>query len=280
MTELKPFISWVGSKKRIANTIISSFPDHTLYVEPMIGGGSILFKMKPKKAIIGDTNIYIVNTFRVIRNRMGWLVRRLEKLQNEYQPMNKLERKEWYYKKRARFNSLPLNNKNSVELASLFILINKIGFNGLYQISPKDGRCTTAFGTGIINTIYKEENIQNISKYLKKSVISIVHGSYEKTIEKALQMKNEKLLIYIDPPYHNTSKVQNKNWYGSNTFDQNALKKYISTHLEGIPVFVSNSYNEYITNLYKDHKITIIPITYVIGAISKRNKKQECLIHI
>ena len=57
---MKPFFCRIGSKKPVAEKLISLFPHHDTYVEPFIGGGSILFLKEPSKVeVINDLDIGI-----------------------------------------------------------------------------------------------------------------------------------------------------------------------------------------------------------------------------
>lgn len=50
-----PMIARVGGKSKLAKKIINRIPEHTTYVEPFVGGGSIFFKKPPSQVeVIND----------------------------------------------------------------------------------------------------------------------------------------------------------------------------------------------------------------------------------
>lgn len=47
---LKPVLKWVGGKRQLLDAIMPYIDkDCSTYVEPFIGGGAVLFELKPKK---------------------------------------------------------------------------------------------------------------------------------------------------------------------------------------------------------------------------------------
>lgn len=65
----RPVLRYHGGKWRIAPWIISHFPEHTLYVEPFAGGGSVLMR-KPRSdgEVLNDLDESLINVFRVLQN--------------------------------------------------------------------------------------------------------------------------------------------------------------------------------------------------------------------
>ena len=47
-----PIVKWVGGKRQLLDEIIPLFPNEfNCYYEPFFGGGAVLFRKKPKKAV-------------------------------------------------------------------------------------------------------------------------------------------------------------------------------------------------------------------------------------
>lgn len=72
---MKPFVKWAGGKTRLLKEIEQRLPvgfsgwENVTYVEPFVGGGSVLFHMLRKhknisKAIINDINEVLMQTYR------------------------------------------------------------------------------------------------------------------------------------------------------------------------------------------------------------------------
>ncbi|KLU61745.1 modification methylase DpnIIA [Peptococcaceae bacterium CEB3] len=66
---LTPFLKWAGGKRQLLPALLPRVPDRFgTYFEPFIGGGAMLFALRPNKAVIGDINDEIVNCYFVIRD--------------------------------------------------------------------------------------------------------------------------------------------------------------------------------------------------------------------
>ena len=64
----------LGNKSKIAEDIITYFPDHKIYVEPFFGAGGMFFnKRKAKYNIVNDLDCEVVNLFQVIqKDKIGF----------------------------------------------------------------------------------------------------------------------------------------------------------------------------------------------------------------
>ncbi|MCX4339979.1 MAG: DNA adenine methylase [Lachnospiraceae bacterium] len=75
---MKAVIKYPGSKWRIADWIISFFPEHHSYLEPFFGSGAVLFN-KPRSHIetVNDLDGNVVNLFEWIRRDPERLAREI-----------------------------------------------------------------------------------------------------------------------------------------------------------------------------------------------------------
>ncbi|MDR3242846.1 MAG: Dam family site-specific DNA-(adenine-N6)-methyltransferase, partial [Clostridiales Family XIII bacterium] len=141
-----PFVKWAGGKSQILMEIRAKYPAElglgvTRYAEPFVGGGAVLFDVLNSYTLnevyISDINRELIHTYTSVRDSVDGLVEALRELEGQYLPADADTRKLMYYGKRERFNALKLTNDASLELAALFIFLNRTCFNGLYRVNAK-----------------------------------------------------------------------------------------------------------------------------------------------
>lgn len=200
----KPFLKWAGGKGQLLNKFEEMYPQELindkidLYIEPFVGGGSVLFdvlqKYKVKKAVIVDLNKELINCYRCIKADVNELINHLKTLQSEFLPLSDENRKDYFLKVRNRYNEIHLNGKYDFEKAADFIFLNKTCFNGLYRVNSK-GKFNVPFGKYKNPLICDSENLILISKLLQN--VEIRFGDYS-ICEEYIEGKT---FIYFDPPY-------------------------------------------------------------------------------
>ncbi len=292
VVQLKPFVKWVGGKSQLVNELEKMLPSDdekvlTKYVEPMVGGGALLFNVLSKfdfeQIYISDTNAELINAYKVIQNDVDELVATLTEMQLLFLPMNENGRKYFYYTVRDKFNRLELNDANMIEKAALFIFLNKTCFNGLYRVNKK-GQFNVPMGAYKSPTICDESNLRNISKALQN--VEIVCGDY--SLSKHFIDSNT--FVYIDPPYRPISETSGFTSYTTDAFDDNEqirLAHFIDEINEmGAKMVLSNSdpqnvnsEDTFFEDLYKSYKIKKVEANRMINSKSHgRGKIKELLI--
>lgn len=289
----KPFVKWAGGKRKLLKEISSLFSDNIktkkiTYIEPFVGGGSVLFWLfscneKISKIIINDINSDLMNVYRVIAGQPEELISVLKVFQKEYHAFkDDLEgRKKYYYTKRFSFN---LRDQQEVIHAAIFVFLNRTCFNGLYRVNKKN-EFNVPIGSYQTPLICDESNILAVSKLLKNIVI--LNGDYYETLKYIDQYKN--CFFYLDPPYKPLSKTSNFNKYSNYIFDdaeQQRLKEFcgildekkISWVLSNSDLKNENQENCFFDDLYKDYKINRVDVNRVINNNSKEKKIKELLI--
>lgn len=290
---LKPFVKWAGGKSQLADEIENLIPAESekhidKYVEPMVGGGALLFnllsKYNFKEIYISDINSELINTYQVIKTQVENLISTLEELETKFLYLNEIDRKQFYYVVRKDYNSNDLNAMNKVRKAAQFIFLNKTCYNGLYRVNKK-GHYNVPMGSYKKPVICDKENLINIHKALQN--VTIVCGDY--SLSKMIIDKNT--LVYIDPPYRPISKTADFTAYNSVIFDDNEqirLAKFIDEINEkGASVVLSNSDpknvkadDNFFDELYKNYKIKRVQANRMINSnAKKRGKIYELLIY-
>jgi len=265
----RPFLKWAGGKRQLIPQMDKFFPDSfNKYIEPFLGGGAIFFYLLPKKAILIDINEELINVYKVIKNNVYELIDSLKKHKNE---------KEYYYKIR----NLDRNPKefaklSNIEKASRTIFMNRCCYNGLYRVNSK-GQFNVPFGRYKNPKFCDKENLIAVHKALQN--VKIINSSFEKCLDYA--EKND--FIYFDPPYMPISNSANFTSYTKNNFTQQdqirLFKIFKKLDERGCKVMLSNSYTNFILELYKDYNIHILQAKRAINSdASKRGIIKEVLI--
>ena len=290
--KLKPFIKWAGGKGQILEEIQKYYPVELgksikKYAEPFVGGGAVLFDILSKYSLdsiyISDTNAELINTYKQIRDNINNLLLILEVYQNEFWELSTEARKEYYYEKRTVYNALKQAKILNVEMAALFIFLNKTCFNGLYRVNKK-GEYNVPMGAYKKPIICDKENLKNISAALAK--VKIVCAEYNQSASFA----DKYTFAYFDPPYRPLNITSSFNSYTENEFNDNAqieLALYIQ-HLskQGVYVVASNSdpkntnaEDNFFDDLYSQMKINRIYASRMINSNGdSRGKITELLI--
>ena len=76
---LSPMLKWVGGKRQLLSEIVPMIDNKcSTYVEPFVGGGAVLFRLQPQKAIINDYNQELINVYRTVRDHLDDLIEVLQ----------------------------------------------------------------------------------------------------------------------------------------------------------------------------------------------------------
>ena len=291
MTEVKPFLKWIGGKRQLLKDIRKYYPFNskiTKYCEPFVGGGAVLFdilnKYELKEIIINDLNKELINTYLVVKTKVHQLIEDLENIEKEYLSLDEIKQKEYFLECRKEFNILKKENYNrSLRLASLFIFLNKTCFNGLYRVTKK-GEFNAPHGKYKNPLICDKENLLLVSEKLKN--LKITQGDYKK----CLDFIDENTFVYLDPPYKPLSKTANFVSYNENIFadkEQKELSEFINLiDKKGAFFLLSNSdpknvneNDDYFRILYdKFHIETVLANRTVNSDKTNRGKINELLI--
>ncbi len=267
-----PFVKWVGGKRQLMPEIVKLLPNTISgyqYVEPFIGGGSVLFHLQPRNAVINDFNAELINTYQVIKNNPEELIEDLKKHKNEA---------EYYYAIREIDRTENFSNLNFIERASRIIFLNKTCFNGLYRVNNA-GEFNVPFGKYKNPNIINEPVIRAVSHYLNTNNIEIFNKDYLEIL--ANTKKNS--FVYLDPPYHPISESSNFTGYikgGFSMEDQIRLREACDLlNSKGIKFLLSNSASNFILEQYKNYDIHIVKARRAINSIAiKRGDVEEVLI--
>lgn len=223
----KPFVKWAGGKGQLLDELDGLLPKDfssrkgLVYVEPFVGGGAMLFHMLAKypnisRAVINDLNSDLITCYRTIKERPDELIDALGVLKEEYrQRKNEEERREMYLAKRERYN---LHEANDVEMAALFIFLNRTCYNGLYRVNSKGGY-NVPFGKAENPLICDAQTLRADSELLQK--VEIRCGDFET----ATSNLAAPAFFYFDPPYRPLTQTAAFTAYSKGGFGDDEQKR-------------------------------------------------------
>lgn len=198
-------IKYRGGKSKELPQIIPHIPYYSgRYVEPFFGGGALYFLLEPKRAIINDINIPLINFYLGVRDDFQNLKEELTLIETTYrsnreayeslkqkQPTERVEDKneKLYYLLRDMFNG-KINKQYSDAL--LYYFINKTAYSGMIRYNA-NGDFNVPYGR------YKYLNTQKVSRnhseLLKRS--EILNTDYKDVFN----LCTADDFVFLDPPY-------------------------------------------------------------------------------
>ena len=289
---VKPFLKWAGGKGQLLKELEAYYPfDETItkYAEPFVGGGAVLFDILSRYELeavyISDINAELINTYRVVRDEIDGLTALLSQIQTEYRPLDAASRKEYYLRKRERFNTLKVGKSGpeDMEKAALMIFLNRTCFNGLYRVNRK-GLFNVPMGAYQNPVICDEENLRMVSRRLQP--VTIVCGDFRESAD----FIDEHTFVYFDPPYRPITNTANFTAYTETLFgdaEQRELARFVEEmHRKGAKIVVSNSdpknsneADDFFETIYASHQIKRVEAARMINSNrAARGKIKELLI--
>lgn len=267
-----PFVKWAGGKRQLLPQIKERMPErYHDYYEPFVGGGAVVFDVLPANALINDSNKALINTYRQICNAPEGFLKAVKNLDEGMWE----DGKKYYYSLREHYNDKLMKAEYDVELAALFVFINKHCFNGLYRVN----------GKGLFNVPYNgsrrssvdESVILEISKYLQG--VTIIDGDFEKACKEA----KEGDFVFIDSPYAPLNPTSFES-YTKEGFDIESHKRlakfYDELTARGCYCMLTNHNTELINKLYgnKGYKIDVVSVKRMINSDASNRVGEEVII--
>mgnify|MGYP000254347001 FL=1 len=271
-SSVTPFVKWAGGKRQLIPQIRERMPEkYNDYYEPFVGGGAVIFDLQPANALINDINKALINTYRTICNEPDTFLKEVNRLDNDMWE----DGKKYYYSIREHYNDKLMRSEYDVELATLFVFINKHCFNGLYRVN----------GKGLFNVPYNnsrrvsidEEAIMAASEYLKG--VTIIDGDFEQACKNA--KKGD--FVFIDSPYAPLNPTSFES-YTKEGFDIESHKRLAKLYDEltarGCYCMLTNHNTELINELYgnKDYKIDVVSVKRMINSDASNRVGEEVII--
>jgi DNA adenine methylase len=270
----RPFVKWLGGKTQLLPQLRQFYPlNFRRYFEPFLGGGAVFFDIKPTEAFLNDINSTLIAAYRHIQRQPSELVKRLHRLQSEYNKRSESERSEFYYEMRNRYNKL---KDGSLDKAAHLIFLNKTGYNGLYRESSSGG-FNVPFGKYKNPAVLDKSNLFAVAEVLDR--VKLTSLPFEEAIADAKRGD----FVYFDPPYYplnGTAKFTN--YHERDFLEEEQLKLrdvFAELDQRGCFVMMSNSHTDFINKLYRGfNKNTVLANRAVNCKADGRGKIKEYVI--
>ncbi len=260
--DAKPIVKWAGGKQGLADRLVRCFPTtFSRYYEPFIGGASILLLLQPERAVIGDMNDWLIDTYTAIRDDYEEVARHLDTLVNT---------KEEFARIRAvRPETLPLCQR-----AAHLIYLNKTCFRGLFRVNQK-GQFNVPYGA-YDRRYYDPDNLATVAKSLES--VEIRNTDFELCLADA----GPDDFLYLDPPYHKQGGYSDFDRYTKWRFRENDHVRLAALCRElderGVRWAVSNSDTPFVRTLFDGFKVADIANRREINLDAANRDINELLI--
>jgi DNA adenine methylase len=296
----KPFLKWAGGKSQLLSQFQNLYPlalkERRLnrYVEPFVGGGAVFFDVMQthciESAFLYDINWDLVIAYNVIKSNVEDLISVLQGIAEDYLRRSELERKEFYYSLRQRYN----HNKQTldyqkfsgqwIQQTALLLFLNRTCFNGLFRLN-RQGNFNVPHGRYKNPKILDHQNLWTVSQLLKN--VEIKWGDFEA----CAQDINSNTFVYFDPPYRPLNQTANFTAYSAFSFDDQQQRRLslFFRHLDqesGAKLMLSNSdpqnencHDDFFEMLYPDYTIYRVQAHRMINSnTQKRGLIKELVI--
>jgi DNA adenine methylase len=266
---MKPLFIWAGGKNKMLKHYKPFMPKNVLsYCEPFFGGGAMFIhvveKYAPKELIINDINSDIIRIYKTIKSDCNNFISVMDELSEEYLPLDKAARKDYYYSLRHKHAYDYVSWDSTREAAVLYFLM-KTGFNGIFQLNINTNN---RYGTpsGLLNQkdkVYEKDVVEWWNKTLQNT--TILSGNWKDSV--SYIEDKEDSFIFLDPPYRGSFTS-----YGQEFGDdkQRELISYVHGQKQSTVFLCNRDVND---GFYNDINLKIdkFDITYTAG----RRKKTE-----
>lgn len=267
-----PFVKWAGGKRQLLPQIRERMPEkYNRYFEPFVGGGAVFFELLPEHALINDINKALINAYKKIRREPKAFLEAVNELDNGMWD----DGNAYYYSLREHYNDKLMKAEYDVELAALFVFINKHCFNGLYRVN----------GKGLFNVPYNqsrrisadEKLIMGISESLQG--VKIMDGDFEEACADAAEGD----FVFLDSPYAPLNPTSFES-YTKEGFDIESHRRlaglYDRLTARGCYCMLTNHNTEFINELYgsKGYRIDAVQVKRLINSDASKRVGEEVII--
>jgi DNA adenine methylase len=205
---VEPFFRWAGSKRKLLSRLKPYWHPqrHLRYIEPFAGSACLFFALQPDRAILGDANHDLIETYRVVKADPERLFNRLAHIPRD---------SDTYY--RWREKDVPADDNATRALR--FLYLNRNCFNGIYRTNT-DGMFNVPFGGKAGKPVGRLRRADFLRAAARLKKARFTAGDFAKTL--AYAEKGD--FVYLDPPFAVSSRRVFTE-YGEKTFQTSDVKR-------------------------------------------------------
>jgi DNA adenine methylase len=256
-----PIVKWVGCKKKMLKVLTPLVPNrYSIYCEPFMGGGSLLFELLPRFAFLNDINSDLMRVYRVVKDNVEDLICVLQDF--KYEPECFHEIRDWVLD-RDKYSSMP-----DIQKAARTIYLNRT-FPGRFSVS--DAGDLIAYYSGANSSrVFNIESLRAASEYLSESVLSLTSGDYADM----LPTLPKGAFTYLDPPYDLETDASNYTGISRCSFpleEQVRLRKCCDElNRRGMKFMMTNAATDFVMEQYSEYNILLVSANYDLDPIAAR----------
>ncbi len=268
-----PPIKSQGIKTKLVEWIASNVQgiEFDRWVEPFMGTGVVAFNIRPKRALLCDSNPHLIAFYKALQNKSITSLKVRQFLNQEGQKLLETNG-EHFYTVRNRFNA----EGNPLD----FLFLSRSCFNGMMRFNKKGGfnvpfcKKPNRFAQALITKIVNQ--VENISQIIKQGDYEFRHQDFQETLS---QLESSDL-VYSDPPYIG----RHVDYFDSWSEEEEIILKegLVASNCNYIlSTWLSNKYrtNDYIFSIWKDCFIATKEHFYHVGGKeANRNAVYEALL--
>jgi DNA adenine methylase len=260
--DAKPVLKWAGGKQALADRLVRFFPDRfETYYEPFIGGASVLLSLQPEKAVVGDLNGWLLDTYNAIRTDHGAVAKYLDGMVNTKEEFE-------------RIRTIQPDTLDLFQRAAHLIYLNKTCFRGLFRVNKK-GQFNVPYGA-YDRRLYDPDNLGSVARCLSQVEIRFID------FELCLADVTADDFVYMDPPYYKQGGYSDFDRYTKWKFRENDHVRLASVCRElddrGVRWAVSNSDTPFVRTLFDGYTLHTISNRREINLNSQERDIDELLI--
>lgn len=269
---MSPVLKWAGGKTQLLEELMSKVPQtYNTYFEPFIGAGAFFLSLKPKSAVINDTNEQLINLYQQLKHSPSEIISIVSSLDEVACDKN------YYYKIRERYNQKITSKELDPECAALMIWINKHCFNGLYRVNSQ-GFFNVPYNNKVTGKSLDKDNVEAISRFLQEQNVTILCSDFENACKEVSPGD----FVYLDSPYVPESSSADFTDYTKTGFsyeDHDRLADlFVRLDKLGAYVMLSNNDVPLVRELYREYNIEPLEVKRLINRNAAKRSGKEVIV--